>query len=543
MDGRRVAYLGRRGCTTVDFERFLANPPAFVAVDIETVSLKDKRVVGIGMSGDGQDAWYVPFLPEISPYATDALIRVVDNPNITKIYHNCLFDLPALLPFGADTSRINDTLILCYLTGMLPGLKEAAKVCLGMEIAEISDVLPKGKSMLDLPYEVVADKCCRDVQATWRLHMYLVEHVDAKYAEREMKLVPMLIRMSQRGIRLDQERRGELEIKYAREARYYKDIAEAQGFNPGSPQQVGYILAQNGNFLPFKRHKSGRTNWQALDTSESVLRTVDDPMAAIVLNYRSVSKLLSTYLVPWRGVERAHTRFHLGTATGRLASTDRNLQNIPPGEIRSIFLPDGKVFTDFDYSQQELRTLAYVSQDREMLDIYEQGKDIHQETADFLGIARKVAKNTNFAMVYGATPETIMETAGIQSRAMAMRLMNTWANKFPQAFNWIKDTQEFGVRHRKVQTLGGRWLYLPMPYEEDEKEVVRKAVNYPIQGSAAELTKEAMLRLDGLDPVLQVHDEMLMEGQVEKSELLARGLEWVGPFHTPIELKYLERWQ
>jgi DNA polymerase-1 len=211
-----------------------------------------------------------------------------------------------------------------------------------------------------------------------------------------------------------------------------------------------------------------------------------------------------------------------------------------------MFLPDNPPFTDVDYSQVELRILANISEDYVMMEIFNQptylpdGKknplaDIHGQTAEFMGIDRKIAKNVNFSVVYGASDKTVMETAEISNLRKAQEIMQMWATKFYKAYSWIQDTKRFGQEHGYVETIFGRKLYLPI--DEDEEQIGRKAVNYPIQGSSAEITKRALIKLEQLPMVLTVHDEILVDGKFDIPDI-----EHIAKFHTPIGIKYVERW-
>ena len=544
-DPINFAYLGPDQTSGVELvERMLALPPRLVTVDIETVSLKNRSIIGIGIGTAPDEGFYFPMMPNMSPYLAHMIVRVINNPNVTKVYHNALkFDLQELAILGADATNIRDTSVMAWMLGVPLKLSDLALKTVGMEIQEIRDILPKGQNMLSVPYATVARKCIDDCLATYRVHEKMGQYIDEVIFSREMELMPILLKMSRRGIKLDAEVRDRLYGRQRADMDYFKGLCSVEGFNPGSPMQVGYVLASRGNRLPILKEHGKLNGKYKLDTSEEVLSRLDDPYAQVVLAYRASQTLTSRYLKPWATSDRAYARFHLGTATGRLASSDRNLQNIPRGEMRSMFLPDSGRFTDFDYSQQELRVLCHMSGDKEMQYVYEQGLDMHQHTADFMGVDRTTAKNVGFAMVYGATPDRIMKTAGTSSVERAQDLIDLWFSKYTEAADWIQSTKEEGLANRRVKTMGGRWLYLPQPWEESDAGVERKAINYPIQGSAAELTKEALMRIKDLDLVLQVHDEVLIDGFVEREELLRRGLEEVGPFPTPMDVRHLDTWR
>jgi len=223
------------------------------------------------------------------------------------------------------------------------------------------------------------------------------------------------------------------------------------------------------------------------------------------------------------------------------------MQNIPGAKsllgvnIRACLLPDSGIFTDMDFSQVELRVLAYLSQDREMLHIYDSEGDIHQTTADFLGINRSISKNVNFAMIYGATPQTMADTAHIKSIERAKQLREMWFQLFPQAGDWIQTVQHEALDTRRAKTIFGRNMRLPDEEEESIDGVQRKAVNYPIQGSAADILKRGLIRCKDMPISLQVHDELLVDGFIPADRF--KPLENIAPIRTPVEVKYLRRWE
>ena len=525
--------LGEYKEPSLDLIHLLDSCPPVIGVDTETVSLKDKLPLGVSIAISPSEAFYFPLYPERSPIFPWHILR---DPSIKKVYHNALWDLDVLEPFDLDNTNVADTTVLAHLLNLPGELSELQYHIDRSDIVSAREMLGAGKTMLDLPIEEVASKCCRDAEATLQAYIELLPAV-REYAEEEFELIPILFSISKRGIAVDQEWRKMLDDKLSKEVEYYRTLCEAEGFNPASTQQVGYILAKRGNFLPFTRSR------RQLATDEKTLKKVKDPMAAIVLQFRHTSYLLNHYIKPLAGQDRGYTRYHLDARTGRPSSTDRNMQNIPPGEVRGMFIPDGRMFCEFDLSQIELRVLAWLSQDKEMLAIFEAGEDIHQYTAEFLNIERKLAKNVNFCMVYGGTDETIMETAGIDNIGRARDLKRMWFRKYKGAGDWIEGVQKDTLDTMECLTLGGRVIRIDPAYEKSEGAIRRKAVNYPIQASASEIMKNAMRKCGHLEAVLQVHDSELFEGDV-KEELLALDLEnSIAPFRTPFSIKLLERWE
>jgi DNA polymerase I-like protein with 3'-5' exonuclease and polymerase domains len=316
---------------------------------------------------------------------------------------------------GIDSDNILDTIIMARLMRepwvQLSGLGWKVH----KETTPAKDILKHfGVKTFDkVPENEVALHCMQDTQLTYALYELWKDKVDWNYFSTECEIIGILFRMSKYGLKLDEEVRTRLEKELSIKVQYYKDICEGQGFNPGSPDQVGYIIAKRGTILPFKRHVPGKK--RSLDTSKEVLQYVEDPLAAIVLQYRKLADLLSV-VTPLRGEDRIYTQFHLDAITSRVSSKSisgipsTNLQNLSPLETteyspRTMIIPDSGTFTDFDYSQIELRVLAYMSGDREMIRVFESidpitGKplDLHQNTADFLNIKRKIAKNVGFCV-------------------------------------------------------------------------------------------------------------------------------------------------
>lgn len=541
-------YYGKLEPRPGMFTEFIVNAdPKIIGFDIETISLKERIAIGCSIAPNSDMAFYFPLFPEVSPAMPWGLLK---DPDVTKVLQNAPFDLMAMREFEIYNGNVADTNVMAHLLNIKPSrlVDIMAHVALtggpNYEVHEIKEILPAGKTMLDLDRDTVAKKCCQDSLATLVAYGYLLPQVDYEYFSVEMEVIPILVEMSFKGILLDQEVRAMLEENLEDKVDYYSQLCEAEGFMPSSPQQVGYVLAKRGAYWVFTRLPFTKgSKRKQLRTDEETLSKMDDPLAALVLNFRKESKLLNTYIKPWAKEERATTRFHLDAVTGRPSSTERNLQNIPKGEPRGMFIPDSDCFTDIDFSQMELRLLAYFSGDREMQYIFNlprnlAASDIHQATADFLGIPRGVAKNTNFAMIYGATDYTIAEVAKVRSIARAHQLKEMWFEKFPQAGDYIDACQRRALEYPYATTLFGRKIRLPTVEEESEDRIMRKAVNYPIQGSAAEILKRALIKCKDLPMLLQVHDEILFDGKVDLPDL-----EHIAPLYTPIDVKYIERWE
>jgi len=534
--------------------------PELIAVDVETISLKERIALGVGISVKPTTSFYFVLFPEPSPVTPWHLLK---DTSIVKVFHNALFDLSAMREYEIDTTNLKDTNVmarlLCHKFNKLSELSFIHQ----MEVHEATEYIPKGGTMLGVSQEIVAKKCMQDSGATLKLYYEFWKDTDHNYLDVEMQTIPIMIEMSNRGILIDQKRRQQVEDELQQQVDYYYSLCGEVGFNPGSPQQVAYILAKKGAYscfsrLPFTREHSKRN----LSTTGEVLGKMDDPLASIILQYRKHSKLLSTYIKPWAREERATTHFHLDAITGRPSSTDRNMQNIPgrfrkdgseyPHNCRGILLPDNNVWTDVDWEQLEPRILAYLSGDREMQYIFSQPKykpdgsrneeaDIHLQVAMFMNIERRLGKTVNLAMTYGATDETLMEHSGIRSIGRVKQLRDMWGRKFPQAMDWINSRQEDALRTGVAKTIFGRSIRLPTPDEESIDSIRRKAVDYPCQGSAAEILKRGLILCKDLPLALQIHDELLVDGFVPTHRF--EPLENIAPFHTPVKVKYLECWE
>lgn len=542
-------YYGSRKIHAGLLDELFSPPPRVVAVDIETISLKDRVPIGIGIATSPNDAVYFQLLPTADPTIPWHILR---DPSIRKVFHNGLnFDLPALhkLGYTIDETNVADTIFLARLLNYPPKLAYFAAYLVenrynDIEVSIAEDIMADfdAKTTIDLPDEVIAEHCCMDVKATYSLYEKFYPQVDKEIFELENGLIPILLNMSRKGLLIDQERRAELERKLQAEVDMYRQLAEAEGFNPASPQQVAYILSKRGTLLPMNK-KSGN-----FSTESEVLAKCKDPIAGLVLNFRNVAYNLSHYIKPLEGKKRAYTRFHLDAVTGRISSTDRNMQNIPKGDMRSIYLPDSGVFTDMDFSQIELRVLAYMSQDRKMLEILAHDPDtlegdIHQATADFLGIPRYPAKSTNFAMVYGGSAKVISETAGV-SVARAQELKTQWFYEYREAGDWIRQMQYQARETFKVKTLYGRTIEVhridpKTGIMRKDEDMDRLAVNYPVQGSAAEIVKRGMYKVAATDLRLQVHDEFVIDGITD----IPMSMATIHPeLQTPFNVDLLERW-
>lgn len=513
---------------------YFSPPPRAVSVDIETISLKDRVPIGLSIATSPNDSFYFPMLPSVSPVLPWHILK---DPSITKVYHNAPFDLSCLdlMKYDVDKTNIGDTAVIARLLGYPPPLVNFAAY-VDMEVRNAGDVMEElgAKTMLDIPEDIVAKKCCEDTSATIALYLKFIGRMSATDLDNysvDMAIIPVLLEMSSKGMLIDHEVRDRLEKKLDASVEHYRSLAEGIGFNPASPYQVGFILAKRGNFLPFTRSK------RQIKTDVEVLKKCQDPVASLTLLFRKDNYFLTHYVKPWKDSTRAYTHFHLDAVTSRVSSTDRNMNNVPKGEARNMFLPDSGVFTDWDYSQLQLRILAYMSQDKRMLYVFETGGNIHEDSAKELNTEYTLAKSTNFAMVFGGTDETLAETAEVPIERARM-LRQHWFSIYKEAADWIISQQNESLRTLKTYSMYNRLMLLPP--EEKDSELRRKAINYPIQGSEAEIAKRAMLKCTHLDLRLMLYDEFLVDGDIEVPD----GMDTVCPMlHTPYSVKKLSRWE
>ena len=538
-------------------------PRSTISVDTETISTKDKTCLGIGIGLSEVEAYYIGVLPDTSPMLA-AAYGLVASPTRTKIYHNANFDLEVLrlmhdlddtLP-DPDVWEYQDTATLAHVSGRRAALDVVAGEAGVTGLFTIADVLADtrervGKSrvtMLDADPDRLARKCINDVRSTWAISNYLRGKTSTKQLdcyEVDRRCLSILKTIERRGFGVDHSVLQQHHERLSRDITLYRDLCDQQGFQPGSNQQVGYILASRGNILPFTKSR------RQLRTDDETLSRLDDPLAHLVLAYRRATKLLSTYVSPWMESERAFTHFRLDLSTGRLASYDRNLQNIPES-MRGVFESDGAGFTWADISQLEMRVYAYMTQDATMLEAYSSGKDIHTITHEGLfshmgAEGRKPAKTFNFAMIYDAMDKTLSLRTGLPIEAAA-KYKAQWLALYSGAAKWMRMQAEADVE--VVEDIYGRAMMLPeyavdpLTGRDNQKHINTCKINYPVQGSGANIVKRGINYLwdHGYGDAyrLQVHDEHVFDGDVEFPKAELDNLCDLVP--TPHEVKHAMRW-
>ena len=527
-----------------------------ISLDTETTSTNaiEAQLVGLSFAIEEKKAYYVP-VPEQADKAQNIVNRfkaIYENPNTLKVGQNIKYDLEVLRNYGiALQGPLFDTMVAHYL--LQPELRHnmdfMAEVYLNYETVHIDALIgPKGKAqknMRELAPSEVYNYACEDADITLQLKNVLqpklVEAgVERLFNEVEMPLIPVLAEMECNGVRIDTAALKETsQVFTERMLQLEQEIYQAAGktFNVASPKQVGDILF--GEMKIIDKPKKTKTGQYV--TSEEVLQTLRSkhPIVAHILDYRALKKLLGTYvdalpklINPRTG--HIHTSFNQAvTATGRLSSSDPNLQNIPVRgedgkEIRKCFIPEeGCEFFSADYSQIELRVMAHLSQDANMLDAFREGYDIHAATAakiynkpvsEVTRDERTKAKRANFGIIYGITVFGLADRLNIE-RAEAKQLIDGYFKMFPQVQQYMEQAKETARANGYVETFFHRRRYLPDINSGNATVraiAERNAINAPIQGSAADIIKVAMVRIfqrfqrENIRSkmILQVHDEL-----------------------------------
>ena len=527
-----------------------------LSLDTETTSTDaiSAELVGLSFSVEEKEAFYIP-IPE---NREEALKRVAifkpvyENESILKVGQNIKYDYEVLSNYGVKLKgAMFDTMIAHYL--IQPELRHnmdyMAETLLGYRTIHIEDLLgskgKKQKNMRDLSPSEIYEYAAEDADITLRLKNVLAPklkelNVEELFWSIEMPLVRVLADMELTGVRIDTEALKETSKIFTERMRQYEvDIFKEAGeeFNISSPKQVGDILF--GKMQIMDKPKKTKTGQYV--TSEEVLQSIESkhPIVRNILNYRGMKKLLSTYVeaLPKLINSRTghiHTSFNQAlTATGRLSSSDPNLQNIPVRtddgkEIRKCFIPEeGCMFFSADYSQIELRIMAHLSEDDNMMEAFREGYDIHRATAakiwhetldDVTDAQRKKAKQANFGIIYGITTFGLAQRMEIPNNE-ARALIQDYFRTFPKVQAYMEHAKELARSKGYAETLFHRRRYLPNINSRngtirgfDE----RNAINAPIQGTEADIIKVAMVRIwnrfkeEGIRSkmILQVHDEL-----------------------------------
>ncbi|PSW13095.1 DNA polymerase I [Photobacterium sanctipauli] len=562
--------------TEAAFEAWLEtlNTAGVVAFDTETDGLDymTANLVGVSFAAEEGKAAYVPVAHDYldAPAQLDRdwvlakLKPLLEDPSKDKVGQNLKFDASILARYDIHMQGIRyDTMLESYVFNSVVGRHDMDSLSLRyLEHKTISfeEIAGKGKKQLtfnQIDLEQAGPYAAEDADITLRLHNLLVEKVNADgklksvFEDIEMPLVPVLSRMERTGVLIDSMKLGaqsaEIAVRLDELEREAYDIA-GEEFNLSSPKQLQAVLFEKMGLPVLKKTPSG-----AASTNEEVLQelALDYPLPKLILEYRSLAKLKSTYtdklpkmVNPATG--RVHTSYHQAvTATGRLSSSDPNLQNIPVRNeegrrIRQAFIaPTGCKVLAVDYSQIELRIMAHLSGDKALLDAFRHGKDIHAATAaEILGIPlesvsseqRRRAKAINFGLIYGMSAFGLAKQLDM-GRNEAQDYMNVYFERYPGVLEYMESTRSQASEQGYVETLFGRRLHLPDIKSRNgmrRKAAERAAINAPMQGTAADIIKRAMVLVDEwveqqpagrVRLLMQVHDELVFE--VQESEVEA----------------------
>ncbi|MFC1904290.1 DNA polymerase I [Chloroflexota bacterium] len=538
------------------------------AFDLETTSLNaiTAQIVGISLSYSPGEAYYIPVghvgwgqleqLPFMQ--VIDRLKPLLEDTTLAKLAHNGKYDMTVLAEHGVTVNNLTfDSMVAAYLLGEKSlGLKALAFSKLGTEMTPITDLIGSGTkqiSMSQVEVKQAADYACADADNTWQLTALLEAELHQQglwqlFSEVEMPLVPVLVRMERNGIALDTELLREMAHRLGEQllnlsAEIYSHVGHR--FNINSPQQLSYVLFEELNLPPARKGKSGYS------TGAPVLEELRGfhPIIEFILDYRQLSKLKSTYIDALPALinhktGRVHTSFNqTRTATGRLSSSEPNLQNIPirgelGKEIRQAFIaPSGTYLMTGDYSQIDLRALAHLSQDPGLLSAFHQDEDIHTATAVRLfGVdasqvsadMRRVAKTVNFGVIYGMSDYGLVQATEL-SRQEAAGFITAYFEKYPGVKQYLESTKEQARETGCVQTLLGRRRSIPeinSANRQVREAAERMAINMPVQGTSADIIKVAMINLYRemekrrlkSKMLLQVHDELVFEVPREELE-------------------------
>jgi len=556
----------------------LASADAF-AFDTETTSIDymEAKLVGLSFCCEAGKAAYVPMAHNYEGAPVQLAMELVlskirpllENPEKTIIGQNLKYDISVMARHGVSIkAKVIDTMLESYVLNSVASrhnMDALALNYLGLSTVHFEDIAGKGVKQLTFN-QIELDKAghyaAEDADITFRLHQVLWPRLQAEgrlasvYQDIEIPLVPILSDVERGGVLLDEE---QLKLQSRElEKRLHELEQEAYGlageeFNLGSPKQLQQIFFEKLGLPVIKKTPKGQPS-----TAEPVLQelALDYPLPKVIMEYRGLSKLKSTYTdqLPKQIAQstgRIHTSYHQAvTATGRLSSSDPNLQNIPirtqeGRRVRRAFIaPDGYKIMAADYSQIELRIMAHLSQDKGLIHAFKNGLDIHKATAaevfggavsDVSDDHRRSAKAINFGLIYGMSAFGLSRQLNI-SRGAAQDYIDLYFNRYPGVKDYMDRTRALAADQGYVETIFGRRLYLPEIRASNfqrRQAAERTAINAPMQGTAADIIKKAMITVHGwlassnLDTrmTMQVHDELVLEVPEGNVQEVASGVE------------------
>lgn len=548
-------------------ESVLQSSEKLVAYDCETDSLNtmEAQMAGFSLCCKKGEAVYVPlaqaegdlfsqndFLSKKQAFVY--LKKLFENPEVTVILHNAKYDLKVFVKNAGISiedikCRIVDTMIAAWIINPERigrngySLESLGETILGLRGIEYSEVVGKNQVFADVPLEKAVPYAAEDADFTYQLWTKFNESnrmIDSELFQMEMKLLPLLAEMEMQGIHLDKQKlldyNQELSLGIAQaEQNIYKEVGHE--FNIASPKQLQTVLFEERGLKPGKKTKTGYST----DTTVLEELSMEDIVPKMILEYRELAKLQSTYVETLPQLADKNGRIHpdfiqTGTATGRLSCRDPNLQNIPVRNeagrrIRSAFTaPEGKVLISADYAQIELVVLAHLSGDENMCRAFNEGTDVHKATAALIyGVSpdsvtpemRRTAKTINFGVIYGMSAFRLARDLGI-SRTQASMFIDNYFRMYSSVNNFITETVHSAEEKGYVETISGRRrpiININSRNKIEKAAAERVAVNTPVQGSAADIVKKAMLNVSEelkaknspAKLLLQVHDELILE--------------------------------
>ena len=549
-----------------------------IAVDTETTSLDYMiaDLVGISVAVEPGEAAYIPFghdylgVPEqLSRELVLATLKpLLEDPGIKKVGQNLKYDMSIFAQHGIALQGIEfDTMLESYVLDSVAtrhDMDSLAEKYLGEQTIKFADVAGKGAGQLtfnQIALDIAGPYAAEDADITLRLHQVLWPQVSAHtslgkvFTDIELPLVPVLSRIERTGALVDDtllfQQSQELALRLAELEREAWDLA-GQEFNLASPKQLGDILFTKLEIPILKKTAKG-----APSTKEEVLQelALDYPLPKVLIEHRGLAKLKSTYtdklpVMINRTTKRIHTSYNQsGTATGRLSSSDPNLQNIPVRNaegrrVRQAFIPaEGSKMVAADYSQIELRIMAHLSEDPSLLAAFAAGQDIHRATAAEVFSThpeqvtidqRRSAKAINFGLIYGMSAFGLAKQLNI-GRKQAAEYIDTYFDRYPGVLNYMNSVRSSAAEAGYVETYFGRRLYLPEINSRNgmrRQAAERTAINAPMQGTAADIIKLAMISVDDWLQnsdlrsvmIMQVHDELVLEVPEDELQVVSEGL-------------------
>jgi len=564
--------------TVLDEERFNAwvaklEKAELIAFDTETTSLNymDAELVGVSFCIEEGEAAYVPVAHDYPDapaqlsreFVLDALKPILESDTVIKVGQHIKYDKNVLANYDITLNGIGfDTMLESYVlnsTAQRHDMDSLALAYLGHKTIHFEEIAGKGAKQLtfnQISLEEAGPYAAEDADITLRLHNAIwtklkeIPELKNLLIDVEVPLACVLSRMEQEGVLIDSQRlRQQSQDLATRIAELESEVHEEAGepFNLGSTKQLQHVLFEKMSLPIIKKTPKG-----APSTSEDVLQelALEYPLPKKIMEYRGLTKLKNTYtdklpkMINHR-TGRVHTSYHQAvTATGRLSSTDPNLQNIPirneeGRRVRQAFVPrEGNKFVAADYSQIELRIMAHLSGDKGLLDAFAHGKDIHKATAaEVFGVPldevtteqRRSAKAINFGLIYGMSAFGLSKQLNIP-RNEAQKYMDLYFERYPGVLEYMDSTRESAKEKGYVETVFGRRLYLPDIKASNgarRKGAERAAINAPMQGTAADIIKMAMIKVDDwirknasddVTMMMQVHDELVFEIKEDKVE-------------------------